>query len=164
MYLLTVSCMPTAPCSPYFIFFHLCSHWSVSSTSSCYLVIHLVLTKFIILLQLAKKFHPDTNKDDADAEKKFQEVNRAYEVWGSCRKCSYLSWTIVHVFSPKCWYYLYICQVLKDDDKREIYDQVIAISLFNETKIVMLLEYSCRDRLFILLLILNLEGRAWCKR
>jgi len=72
--------MPTAPCSPYFIFFHLCSHRSVSSTSSCYLVIHLVLTKFIILLQLAKKFHPDTNKDDADAEKKFQEVNRAYEV------------------------------------------------------------------------------------
>jgi molecular chaperone DnaJ len=40
----------------------------------------LVLTKFIIFLQLAKKFHPDTNKDDADAEKKFQEVNRAYEV------------------------------------------------------------------------------------
>ena len=79
-YLLTVSCMPTAPCSPYCIFFHLCSHRSVSSTSSCYLVIHLVLTKFIILLQLAKKFHPDTNKDDADAEKKFQEVNRAYEV------------------------------------------------------------------------------------
>ncbi|TVU51033.1 hypothetical protein EJB05_02437, partial [Eragrostis curvula] len=42
---------------------------------------------------LAKKFHPDTNKDDADADKKFQEVNRAYEV-------------------------------LKDEDKREIYDQV----------------------------------------
>ena len=44
-----------------------------------------VFTDLIILLQLAKKFHPDTNKDDADAEKKFQEVNRAYEVWGSCR-------------------------------------------------------------------------------
>ncbi|XP_037441252.1 chaperone protein dnaJ GFA2, mitochondrial-like, partial [Triticum dicoccoides] len=29
---------------------------------------------------LAKKFHPDTNKDDSGAEKKFQEVNRAYEV------------------------------------------------------------------------------------
>ncbi|XP_062204381.1 chaperone protein dnaJ GFA2, mitochondrial-like isoform X2 [Phragmites australis] len=42
---------------------------------------------------LAKKFHPDTNKDDVDAEKKFQEVNRAYEV-------------------------------LKDDDKRETYDQL----------------------------------------
>uniref|UniRef100_A0A804RCW1 Chaperone protein dnaJ GFA2 mitochondrial n=1 Tax=Zea mays TaxID=4577 RepID=A0A804RCW1_MAIZE len=41
---------------------------------------------------LAKKFHPDTNKD-ADAEKTFQEVNRAYEV-------------------------------LKDNDKREIYDQL----------------------------------------
>ena len=34
-----------------------------------------------MLLQFAKKFHPDTNKDDADAEKKFQEVNHAYEVF-----------------------------------------------------------------------------------
>jgi molecular chaperone DnaJ len=42
---------------------------------------------------LAKKFHPDTNKEDADAEKKFQEVQHAYEV-------------------------------LKDDDKRETYDQL----------------------------------------
>lgn len=31
-------------------------------------------------LQLAKKLHPDTNKGDADAERKFQEVQRAYEV------------------------------------------------------------------------------------
>lgn len=29
--------------------------------------------------QLAKKYHPDTNKD-ADASKKFQEVSEAYEV------------------------------------------------------------------------------------
>ncbi|KAJ3671430.1 hypothetical protein LUZ60_007509 [Juncus effusus] len=29
---------------------------------------------------LAKKLHPDTNKEDSDAEKKFQEVSRAYEV------------------------------------------------------------------------------------
>ncbi|PQM34737.1 chaperone protein dnaJ GFA2 mitochondrial [Prunus yedoensis var. nudiflora] len=29
---------------------------------------------------LAKKLHPDTNKDDPDAEKKFQEVQKAYEV------------------------------------------------------------------------------------
>ncbi|ERN10849.1 hypothetical protein AMTR_s00027p00246350 [Amborella trichopoda] len=42
---------------------------------------------------LAKKLHPDTNKNDADAEKKFQEVQRAYEV-------------------------------LKDDEKRSLYDQV----------------------------------------
>ncbi|RWW18413.1 hypothetical protein GW17_00017602 [Ensete ventricosum] len=34
----------------------------------------------ILSMQLAKKLHPDTNKDDADAEKKFQEVQRAYEV------------------------------------------------------------------------------------
>ncbi|OEL29241.1 Chaperone protein dnaJ GFA2, mitochondrial [Dichanthelium oligosanthes] len=64
----------------------------------------------MLLGMLAKKFHPDTNKDDADAEKKFQEVNHAYEV-------------------------------LKDDDKREIYDQVIDGSLFYETKIIKIQEY-----------------------
>lgn len=42
---------------------------------------------------LAKKFHPDTNKEDPDAEKKFQEVQKAYEV-------------------------------LKDEEKRSLYDQV----------------------------------------
>ncbi|CAK8565151.1 unnamed protein product [Lathyrus sativus] len=42
---------------------------------------------------LAKKLHPDTNKDDPEAEKKFQEVSMAYEV-------------------------------LKDEVKRQQYDQV----------------------------------------
>lgn len=31
--------------------------------------------------QLAKKYHPDMNKDDPNAEKKFQEINKAHEVW-----------------------------------------------------------------------------------
>lgn len=30
--------------------------------------------------QLAKKYHPDTNKDDPNASKKFQEVSEAYEI------------------------------------------------------------------------------------
>ena len=30
--------------------------------------------------QLAKKYHPDTNKNDPNAQKKFQEVSEAYEV------------------------------------------------------------------------------------
>lgn len=30
--------------------------------------------------QLAKKYHPDTNKNDKDAQKKFQEVSEAYEI------------------------------------------------------------------------------------
>ena len=42
---------------------------------------------------LAKKLHPDTNKDDPEAEKKFQEVSMAYEV-------------------------------LKDEEKRQQYDEV----------------------------------------
>lgn len=42
---------------------------------------------------LAKKLHPDANKEDPDTEKKFQEVQKAYEV-------------------------------LKDDEKRSLYDQV----------------------------------------
>lgn len=33
-----------------------------------------------VILQLAKRLHPDMNKDDPDAEKKFQEVQKAYEV------------------------------------------------------------------------------------
>lgn len=33
-----------------------------------------------LTVQLAKKLHPDTNKDDPEAEKKFQEVQKAYEV------------------------------------------------------------------------------------
>lgn len=30
--------------------------------------------------QLAKKYHPDTNKNDPETIKKFQEVSEAYEV------------------------------------------------------------------------------------
>lgn len=30
--------------------------------------------------QLAKKYHPDTNKNDPNAARKFQEVSEAYEV------------------------------------------------------------------------------------
>jgi len=34
---------------------------------------------FVHFFQLAKKYHPDTNKDK-NAAQKFQEVNEAYEV------------------------------------------------------------------------------------
>jgi molecular chaperone DnaJ len=36
--------------------------------------------------RLAKQYHPDFNKDDRDAEKKFKEVNEAYEVLSDPQK------------------------------------------------------------------------------
>lgn len=31
--------------------------------------------------QMAKKYHPDTNKDDPQAKEKFAQLAEAYEVW-----------------------------------------------------------------------------------
>lgn len=36
--------------------------------------------------QMAKKYHPDINKDNPDAEEKFKEINEAYEVLGDAQK------------------------------------------------------------------------------
>ena len=36
--------------------------------------------------KLAKKYHPDVNKDNKEAEKKFKEINEAYEVLGDEEK------------------------------------------------------------------------------
>ncbi|MGE0196111.1 MAG: DnaJ C-terminal domain-containing protein [Methylocystis sp.] len=36
--------------------------------------------------QLAKKFHPDRNKDDAKAKERFAEINSAYEIVGDATK------------------------------------------------------------------------------
>lgn len=36
--------------------------------------------------KLAMKYHPDRNKDDASAEKKFKEINEAYQVLGDAEK------------------------------------------------------------------------------
>ena len=36
--------------------------------------------------KLAKKYHPDQNKDDPKAQAKFAEVNQAYEIVGDAKK------------------------------------------------------------------------------
>lgn len=39
-----------------------------------------VLTGAVFVSQMAKKYHPDTNKDDAQAKEKFAQLAEAYEV------------------------------------------------------------------------------------
>jgi DnaJ-class molecular chaperone len=36
--------------------------------------------------KLAMKYHPDTNSSDAEAEKKFKEINEAYQTLGNIEK------------------------------------------------------------------------------
>lgn len=44
------------------------------------LLFYMSACHIVIIVQLAKQLHPDTNKNDPEAEKKFQEVQKAYEV------------------------------------------------------------------------------------
>ena len=37
-------------------------------------------------IKLAKKYHPYVNKDNKEADKKFKEINEAYEVLGDEEK------------------------------------------------------------------------------
>lgn len=41
------------------------------------------VAEFQFTMQLAKKYHPDANKNNPSAKRKFQEIREAYEVW-SC--------------------------------------------------------------------------------
>lgn len=51
-----------------------------------------------LILQLAKKLHPDTNKDDPEAEKKFQEVQKAYEVYWDFSRVEHADTILIFFF------------------------------------------------------------------
>lgn len=61
----------------------------------------------LTITQLAKKYHPDANKDDPNAHKKFTEISNAYEVRSVLRYIIGLT----------------MSKVLQDDQKRATYDQ-----------------------------------------
>lgn len=48
--------------------------------SGCALVLS-ILTGAMFVSQMAKKYHPDTNKDDPQAKEKFAQLAEAYEVY-----------------------------------------------------------------------------------
>lgn len=58
--------------------------YELSFINNSVLFLFYCLSISIHMLQLAKKLHPDTNKNDPEAEKKFQEVTVAYEVCSCC--------------------------------------------------------------------------------
>lgn len=55
--------------------------------------------------RLAKKFHPDANKNDPKAQEKFQEIRRAYDTL-KARHCStagrWVGWVLTAVSSTLC--------------------------------------------------------------
>lgn len=59
----------------------------------------------VFVLQMAKKYHPDTNKEDPQAKEKFAQLAEAYEVWSliklSFELCSvyfFPSWVVFEIF------------------------------------------------------------------
>ena len=56
---------------------HQWNKWNFSRPDGLYVVLRI---QYMCVVQLAKKHHPDMNKNDPDAQKKFQEVSEAYEV------------------------------------------------------------------------------------
>lgn len=47
---------------------------------------------------MAKKYHPDTNKDDPQAKEKFAQLAEAYEVWFQSLALLYIE--IYETYSP----------------------------------------------------------------
>ena len=46
---------------------------------------------------LAKKYHPDANKDDKSAEAKFKEINEAYSVLSDKEKRAQYDLSLIHI-------------------------------------------------------------------
>lgn len=73
------------------------------------------------IVQLAKKFHPDTNRNNPSAKRKFQEIREAYEVifFSICHHLCNLN---VSSDTLLCW--IEKLQTLGNSERREEYDKV----------------------------------------
>lgn len=59
---------------------NICSFPALSYIMGHVLSLNTIISGIYFCMQLVKQLHPDTNKDDTDAERKLQEVQQAYEV------------------------------------------------------------------------------------
>lgn len=78
--------------------------------------------RFVFLpLQLAKKYHPDTNPDDPEAKEKFAKLAEAYEVQNQSKivQTVIVTYTEQHPICPRC---CLLVKVLSDEVKRKQYD------------------------------------------
>jgi len=60
-------------------------HCKASKMQSVHFLL-IILGALVVLVQLAKKYHPDSNPNDAEAEKNFRKVSEAYETLGNPQK------------------------------------------------------------------------------
>lgn len=59
---------------------------------------------FVFVWQLAKKYHPDSNKDDPEAKQKFGELAEAYEVCSLWLWLDVMMYFIMACFNNQCWF------------------------------------------------------------
>lgn len=102
-------------------------------------------------MQLAKKFHPDTSRNNPSAKKKFQEIREAYEVLYFIFVFSVnltYSMCILNLLSDILLFWIEKLQTLGNSERREEYDKVrlscwLSFISLNEFLAILITQYRC---------------------